>query len=74
MSSSDDTYFSQIQNWAVEAEKLVDFVNTCLLLKDHVIIGDVTIFVCWLLRVCKMISPQGMDELFWGRDHEDVND
>ncbi len=21
-----------------------------------------------------MISPQGMDELFWGRDHEDVND
>ncbi len=22
----------------------------------------------------KMTSPQGMDELFWGRDHEDVND
>jgi hypothetical protein len=21
-----------------------------------------------------MISPQGMDELFWGRDHEDVID
>jgi hypothetical protein len=21
-----------------------------------------------------MTSPQGMDELFWGRDHEDVND
>jgi hypothetical protein len=21
-----------------------------------------------------MISPQGMDELFWGQDHEDVND
>ncbi len=21
-----------------------------------------------------MISPQGMDELFWGHDHEDVND
>ncbi len=21
-----------------------------------------------------MMSPQGMDELFWGRDHEDVND
>jgi hypothetical protein len=21
-----------------------------------------------------MISPQGMDELFWGKDHEDVND
>ncbi len=21
-----------------------------------------------------MISPQGMDELFWGRDHEDVSD
>ncbi len=20
-----------------------------------------------------MINPQGMDELFWGRDHEDVN-
>jgi len=20
-----------------------------------------------------MISPQGMDELYWGRDHEDVN-
>ncbi len=26
------------------------------------------------LNNCKMISPQGMDELFWGRDHEDVND
>jgi len=23
---------------------------------------------------CSMTSPQGMDELFWGRDHEDVND
>ncbi len=23
---------------------------------------------------CKMTSPQGMDELFWGRDHKDVND
>ncbi len=21
-----------------------------------------------------MTSPQGMDELFWGQDHEDVND
>jgi hypothetical protein len=21
-----------------------------------------------------MINPQGMDELYWGRDHEDVND
>jgi len=21
-----------------------------------------------------MTSPQGMDELFWGRNHEDVND
>jgi hypothetical protein len=21
-----------------------------------------------------MTSPQGMDELFWGGDHEDVND
>jgi hypothetical protein len=21
-----------------------------------------------------MISPRGMDELFWGQDHEDVND
>ncbi len=21
-----------------------------------------------------MISPQGMDELFWGKDREDVND
>ncbi len=21
-----------------------------------------------------MTSPQGMDELFWGWDHEDVND
>ncbi len=38
------------------------------------IIGDVVIFVCLLLRVCKMIGPQGMDELFWGRNHEDVND
>ncbi len=27
-----------------------------------------------MLRICKMTSPQGMDELFWGRDHEDVND
>ncbi len=27
-----------------------------------------------LQNTCKMISPQGMDELFWGRDHEDVND
>ncbi len=26
------------------------------------------------LNVCRMTSPQGMDELFWGRDHEDVND
>ncbi len=24
--------------------------------------------------ICKMTSPQGMDELLWGRDHEDVND
>jgi hypothetical protein len=21
-----------------------------------------------------MMSPQGMDELFWGQNHEDVND
>jgi hypothetical protein len=21
-----------------------------------------------------MTNPQGMDELFWGKDHEDVND
>ncbi len=21
-----------------------------------------------------MTSPQGMDELFWGRNHEDIND
>jgi hypothetical protein len=21
-----------------------------------------------------MTNPQGMDELYWGRDHEDVND
>jgi hypothetical protein len=21
-----------------------------------------------------MINPQGMDELYWGKDHEDVND
>ncbi len=27
-----------------------------------------------LLNSYKMTSPQGMDELFWGRDHEDVND
>jgi len=26
------------------------------------------------LNGCKMTSPQGMDELLWGRDHEDVND
>ncbi len=26
------------------------------------------------LNICKMTSPQGMDELFWGRNHEDVND
>jgi hypothetical protein len=39
-----------------------------------VIIGGVAIFVCLLLRVYKMTSPQGMDELFWGRDHEDFND
>ncbi len=26
------------------------------------------------LRICRMTSPQGMDELFWGRDHEDVSD
>ncbi len=26
------------------------------------------------LNVCRMTSPQGMDELFWGRDHEDVKD
>jgi len=26
------------------------------------------------LNGCKMTNPQGMDELFWGRDHEDVND
>ncbi len=25
-------------------------------------------------RCCRMTSPQGMDELFWGRDHEDVSD
>ncbi len=27
-----------------------------------------------LMRFWRMTSPQGMDELFWGRDHEDVND
>ncbi len=27
-----------------------------------------------LLNTCKITSPQGMHELFWGRDHEDVND
>ncbi len=26
------------------------------------------------IRSCNMINPQGMDELFWGKDHEDVND
>ncbi len=25
-------------------------------------------------NIYKMTSPQGMDELLWGRDHEDVND
>jgi len=33
----------------------------------------VAIFVV-LLNLCEMTSPQGMDELFWGRDHKDVND
>jgi hypothetical protein len=23
---------------------------------------------------CEMTNPQGMDELLWGQDHEDVND
>jgi hypothetical protein len=27
-----------------------------------------------LLNLCEMTSPRGMDELLWGRDHEDVND
>ncbi len=27
-----------------------------------------------LQNLCKMISPQGMDDLFWGRDYEDVSD
>jgi len=27
-----------------------------------------------LLNLCEMTSPQGMDELFSRRDHEDVND
>ncbi len=31
-------------------------------------------FCCVLLNFRKMTSPQGMDELFLGRDHEDVND
>jgi hypothetical protein len=26
------------------------------------------------LNICKMTSPQGVDELLWGQDHEDVND
>ncbi len=26
------------------------------------------------LNSYKMTSPQGMDELFWGQDHENVND
>ncbi len=29
---------------------------------------------CLLLHICEMTNPQGMDELFWGQDHEDVND
>ncbi len=27
-----------------------------------------------LLNICKMTSPQGMDDLFWGRDYENVSD
>jgi hypothetical protein len=26
------------------------------------------------IQLITMISPQGVDELYWGRDHEDVND
>ncbi len=35
---------------------------------------DCCILFLLLLNSCKMTSPQGMDELFWGRDYEDVND
>ncbi len=27
-----------------------------------------------LQNLCKMTSPQGLDDLFWGRDYEDVSD
>ncbi len=35
--------------------------------------GDNCIFAV-LQNLCKMTSPQGMDNLFWGRDYEDVSD
>jgi hypothetical protein len=35
--------------------------------------GDCCIFVV-LQSLWKMTSPQGMDNLFWGRDYENVSD
>jgi hypothetical protein len=34
----------------------------------------VAFFFTVLQNLWKMTSPQGMDDLFWGRDYEDVSD
>jgi hypothetical protein len=48
------------------------YLSLYILFEDLVSVSSFVIALS-SLRICRMISPQGMDELFWGREHEDVS-
>jgi hypothetical protein len=75
LGDSDNTCFSFFkgQNCVAGAERLINFACNCFLFEELCVQRSAEIFAV-LLNLCEMTNPQGMDELFWGRDHEDVND
>ncbi len=50
---------------------MFEFVHFCL---KTSCLQAIVQFSLSSFRICRMTSPQGMDELFWGREHEDVSD
>ncbi len=50
---------------------MFEFVHSCL---KTLYLQAVVQFSLSSLRICRMTSPQGMDELLWGREQEDVSD
>ncbi len=61
------------QNCVAGMEILINFVCIYFWIEELCVERSAAFLLCCWTFV-KMTSPQGMDELFWGRDHEDVND